>query len=119
VTVTDALHASEHPLTHAQLAHLVHGVPVSDAGLSLAEAKQRKDAIRAVQKEIESLRRRDVPIIPAGRGMSLARTPQEAREGAERIRRSIHTMRETAAALERWADANEQTGQLSWMEAAA
>ena len=62
---------------------------------------------REVEASIQSARLDGVPIISGSEGVWLATRPQEAREAASRLRsRAIHQM-ETAAALERWADAQE------------
>ena len=111
------LRDSDKPLTHAQLAHMTTGVPPK-ACADPIEERERQAAIRAVQEEIESLRRAQHPIIPTGRGMKYARSPQEAREGAERIERTIATMHESARALRRWAEAMELAVQPTLWEAA-
>ncbi len=103
VTVLEVLIEATAPMTHAQIASRVHGTPVRPIG-DAEEDRRRSSAIRSVQTDIGELRRRYLPVIPTGRGMWLARTPQEALEAARNLRsRAIHQI-ETAQALERAAE---------------
>jgi len=66
---------------------------------------------REVEQAVQQARMDGVPLITSERGVWRAQMPQEARQMAERLRSRAITQMETAAALDRAADAMEQTGQ--------
>lgn len=73
---------------------------------------------RSVEKAVREMRLNGIPIVTGNDGAWVATSPQEAREAAERLRsRGIHIY-EAAAALDRWADVAELSGQPTLWEAA-
>lgn len=73
---------------------------------------------RSVEKAVRDMRLNGIPVITGNDGCWVATSPQEAREAAERLRaRGIHIF-EAAAALERWAETAELSGQATLWEAA-
>lgn len=73
---------------------------------------------RTIEAAVQQARLDGVPVISGSEGVWLAQSPQEARGAAARLRsRAIHQL-DAVAALERWAEREEQSGQTSWLDAA-
>lgn len=74
---------------------------------------------RTIEAAVQDARLHGVPVISGNEGLWLAETPQEAREAAARLRsRAIHQL-DAVAALERWAEREERSGQARLWEDAA
>ena len=88
------------PLTQAQLAAKVFGVPVKAIG-DRDEDRKRDTAIRSVQRGIVALRRRDVPVIDTPAGMTIATTADECATEFRRLRARVRSQVVTAWGLRR------------------
>lgn len=95
--------------------HLNRG---ADAAVSIGTLCERTGRPRrAVERELEEMAHSGVPIISGAAGVWLATSAAEAREQADRLDHRAAAIHARAAALRRWADAQEAPMTL-WGEAA-
>jgi biotin operon repressor len=93
--------------------HLNRG---ADAAVSIGTLAERLNlSRRAVERALEEAAHDGLPIISGAQGVWLAETAQEAREQADRLDHRAAAIHARAAALRRWADAQEaEQGVMPW-----
>jgi hypothetical protein len=99
---------------------LIHSLPRGkDRARPIGElAESLRLQRRRVERDLESIVLSGIPVVACESGVYVTDSPSEAREYAAALKGRIKHIADRAAALERWADAQDNSGQLSWTEAA-
>jgi predicted DNA-binding transcriptional regulator YafY len=77
-------------------------------------AEQSNRSRRRVERDLETLVLSGIPIVACESGVYVATSPQEARQYASALKGRIGHIADRAAALERWADRQEQPRPTLW-----
>jgi hypothetical protein len=92
----------------------------ADAAESIGSIAERMGlSRRRVERELEQRALDGEPIVACERGVYLATSPLEARQYADSLRGRIRAVQQRVSALERWADDNDEYGQVALWDRAA